>query len=135
MRIIVVLAVQWGYPGDKPLRWFQISDLNHSGKRLIKLIGHNYFYVTNARSDIVYRASDQGTPDWTWLACNLKALNPDVILVCGSVAQATFHRNMVHKGAHVIELPHPAARNWTKAKIESARRRIARVLKSTSTEN
>lgn len=145
LRIVAVLNVQWGIPGDRVLRWFKINPLNRSGARLISIIGHRNFYVTNACCDIVYSPSGKGTPSERWLARNLGDLNPDVVLVCGSVAQATFQTNMVdvaRKRVRVIKLPHPAARNWTKASIKTARRRVARncrmfleTTQLTSTEN
>lgn len=125
-RIVVVLAVQWGYPGDPVTRWFHINPYNHSGRRLIRLIGHDEFKVTNACPDIVFRASDQGTPSARWLRDNLKALRPDVVLVCGKVANSTFKRGMVGKAVRVFKLPHPAARNWTKQLIERWSHRIQR---------
>lgn len=127
MRIVVVLAVQWGYPGDKVSRWFRINPFNHSGQRLYRLIGHFDFLVTNACPDIVYRADQQGTPDPRWLRRNLRALRPQVVLVCGAVAQATFERDMVPASTKVFKLPHPAARTWTKALITGWSRRIQRV--------
>lgn len=125
-RVVVVLAVQWGYPGDPVVRWFTPNPYNHSGGRLIKLIGHGAFKMTNACPDIVYRADQQGTPDPAWLRRNLQALQPEVVLVCGRVAQDTFKRDMVAKGARVFSLPHPAARTWTKAMIAQWARRIQR---------
>jgi hypothetical protein len=112
--IVVVMAVQWGYPGDRVQRWFRINPANHSGARLIRLIGHGDFFVTNACRDIVYNASEQGTPDPEWLARNLKALEPDVVIVCGKVAGSTFHAEMVPTATHIIHIPHPAARMWSK---------------------
>jgi len=125
-RVVAVLAVQWGYPGDRVCRWFYPNPYNHSGGRLIKLIGHAGFTMTNACSDIVYRAAQQGTPDPAWLRANLKALRPDVVLVCGAVAQGTFKRDMVPKGARVFKLPHPAARTWSRRLIEQWSKRIQR---------
>ena len=127
-RVVVVLAVQWGYPGDTVARWFHINPYNHSGRRLIRLIGHGAFKVTNACPDIVYRADQQGTPDEAWLRHNLKSLRPAVVLVCGRVAQATFERGMVPAGTKVFKLPHPAARTWTKQMIEQWSRRIQRAV-------
>jgi hypothetical protein len=127
-KIVVVLSVQWGYPGDKVSRWFYINPANHSGRRLWRLIGHSNFIVTNACSEMVYRASDQGTPDPKWLRRNLKALCPDIVLVCGAVANTTFKDDMVRKDTRVFRLPHPAARNWTKKLIQSWATRIQREL-------
>lgn len=119
-RIVVVLAVQWGYPGDKVARWFKINPYNHSGRRLIDLIGHDDFTVTNACSQIVYRATDQGVPDRDWLRRNLKALRPQIVLVCGKVAQQTFEDDMAPR-AKVLYMQHPAARMWTRAMLRSMR--------------
>lgn len=126
-RIVVVLEVQWGYPGDRPLRWFYINPFNHSGRRLIQLVGHMAFKVTNACSDIVYSARDRGTPDPAWLRANLKALRPDLVIVAGKVATATFHRSMVPAATRVLKMPHPAARTWSKALIAKWARRIQSV--------
>lgn len=120
--IVAVLDVQWG--GNRAERWFQINPYNHSGKRLIKLVGHDDFVVTNACPQCVENANGRGTPDAAWLADNLRALKPRVVLVCGNVAQATFAPGMVPKGAKVFKLPHPAARTWTKAEIASWSKRI-----------
>lgn len=127
MKIVAVLAVQWGFPGDRVSRYFRINPYNHSGKRLIRIIGHRQFIVTNACSDIAYSAAQQGTPDPEWLRANLATLAPDVVLVCGSVAQATFKRNMVPKGCKVLKMMHPAARTWSARDIEQARKRVHRV--------
>ena len=126
MKIVVVLAVQWGYPGDRPERWFHINPYNHSGRRLIGLVGHRNFKVTNACSDIVFRASDKGTPDAAWLRRNLAVLRPDLVLLCGNVAQSTFKRSMVEPETKVMRLPHPAARHWSKKMMKRWTRKIQR---------
>lgn len=128
IRIVVILAVQWGYEGDTVERWFQINPLNHSGKRLINIIGHNDFIVTNACRDIVFDARDQGTPDPAWLRGNLRTLDPHIVIVCGTVANATFERDMVSKGCKVITMPHPAARTWTKAAIAATTTKVRRAI-------
>jgi hypothetical protein len=127
-RIVVVLEVMWGLPGDLPCRWFRINPYNFSGARLIKLIGHSNFLVTNACPDVAYNANGRGTPDAGWLAHNLAKLQPEVLLVCGRVAQATFKPHMVASRTKVISLPHPAARNWSKARIKRAQRRVQEAL-------
>jgi hypothetical protein len=127
-RIVVIMAVQWGIPGDEVCRWFQINPYNHSGKRLINIIGHNNFIVTNACSDLVYDARDQGTPNPTWLRANLRTLCPDLVIVCGAVANATFERGMVPKHCKVLAMPHPAARTWTKAAIAATTTKVRRAI-------
>lgn len=130
-KVVVVLEVMWGERGQRPLRWFDINPLNHSGRRLIDIVGSGNFTVTNACSDIVYDAKHRGTPDKAWLEANLRELAPDVLLVCGKVAQATFARAMAPK-ARVIALPHPAARTWSKATIEAARRKVSKAIEATA---
>jgi hypothetical protein len=127
MKIVVVLEVMWGMPGDGPLRWFRINPYNHSGRRLIGLIGHGDFTVTNACPDVVYSASGKGKPSKGWLRANLKALRPDVVLVCGRVAHATFEQSMC-PSARVVTLQHPAARTWSKRKLVIAKRKIAEAI-------
>lgn len=128
MKIVVVLEVMWGMPGDPPRRWFRINPYNHSGRRLINIIGRSDFIVTNACPDVVYSAKGRGKPDADWLARNLAALKPDVLLVCGRVAHTTFKYSMVPSSTEVIALPHPAARNWSKAKIVQAQRVIQKAI-------
>lgn len=125
-KVVVVLEVMWGLPGDRPLRWFSINPDNHSGRRLNSMIDGAYT-VTNACSDIVHSARHRGTPDKVWLEANLRKLQPDVLLVCGKVAQATFSRSMAPK-ARVLVLPHPAARTWSKASIAAARNKIQQAI-------
>ena len=103
--LVVVLEVMWGSRGRH--RAFRINPLNHSGARLIKLIGHDDFLVTNACPDPVPTAKGRSKPDAQWLRDNLRLLQPTAILVCGSVAQATFQPSMA-QGARVLHLPHPA---------------------------
>jgi hypothetical protein len=124
-RIVAVLEVMWGTPGR--YRAFRINPLNASGARLIRLIGHNKFLVTNACPDGVMRATERGRPDAEWLRANLKALRPDVLLVCGTVAQATFAHDMAPR-AKVLHMPHPAARNWSRQRLAAWRRRIQAAL-------
>lgn len=127
VRVVALLEVMWGDLDDKPLRWFRINPYNHSGKRLISLIGHAQFTVTNACPDVVYAANQRGTPCKAWVRRNLKALRPDVLLVCGKVAGSTFEADMCPL-ATVLTLPHPAARMWSKPLLARTRNRIARAI-------
>lgn len=131
MQIVAVLEVMWGLRGDKQRRWFRINPFNHSGRRLISIVGHGNFIVTNACPDVVYRAQDRGTPSKKWLAANLGILQPDLVLVCGKVAQETFEPAMVRDWCHIIELPHPAARTWSKRTIAKAKRDVSVIANST----
>lgn len=72
-KIVVVLEVMWGMRGDRPLPWFHINPRNHSGCRLMGILGCGWrdFVVTNACPDIVYSARSRGTPSKAWLRDNL----------------------------------------------------------------
>lgn len=126
-RVVAVLEVQWG---PYPTPYFRINPYNFSGARLIKLVGHGNFYVTNACPGVVATAKGRGKPCAAWLAGNLARLQPAVVLVCGRVARATFKRSMVGKAAKVLYLPHPAARTWTKQAIKRTSKRIQRIINS-----
>lgn len=128
MKIVAVLEVMWADYGDPPLRWFRINPYNRSGQRLISIVGHRNFTVTNSCPDVVYSAASRGIPSKSWLRANLKALAPDVVLVCGRVAAATFEADMC-PGARVVPMMHPAARAWSKAALASAQRKVTNAIK------
>lgn len=120
--IVVVLEVAWnGIREVNGPRWFRINPLNLSGRRLINLIGHRNFVVTNACPGEVVSPDDHGTPSEAWLRENLgmiqEALGIELLLVCGAVATKTFKRDMVPDHINVMHLKHPAARDWTKEQI------------------
>jgi hypothetical protein len=126
MKIAVVLEVMWGATRKtRAPRWYKINPHNHSGKRLIKLLGHDDFMVTNACPEYVTAANEKGIADPAWLRENLRQYNPDMVLVCGGVARRTFFRDMVRPGSIIALLPHPAARGWTKAGIAAAAKALA----------
>ena len=124
MNAVVVLDSQWG-PLARAIapRFFTINERNHTGKRLHGWLAAQYpqFVVTNACPGIVDHATKHGTPSKEWLGENMrylkKRLNPELVLVCGAVARATYDRADVD-GSRIIELPHPAARTWSKQGIE-----------------
>jgi len=126
-KIVVVLEVMWGMPTDKVQRWFHINPYNHSGRRLIDIIGHQDFRVTNACPQLVHSARSKGKPSKEWLSANLSKLQTDIVIVCGNVAQATFEPSMA-SGAQIVKLPHPAARSWSKKAVEQARRKVAKAV-------
>jgi len=129
---VVILEVMWnweartsgaGYTTRAP-RWFDINPRNHTGRRLHAWLADYSFKVTNACPDLVYSAKGRGTPDRQWLSENLIALQPfDLLLVCGKVAQATYAPKDAGT-ARIIELPHPAARQWNAAGILAVRNAI-----------
>lgn len=136
-KVIAILETFWGWRMNTPTagrtapRFFRINKQNFTGGRLYKLIGPNAnLMCTEACKELVARPTDHGTPDPEWLKCNLQYLlkigfKPDVILVCGKVAQATYRKTGLDIKAKVLEIPHPAARNvWTKQTIQDVQRMI-----------
>ena len=132
MKIVAVLETMWGdRPGRAP-RFFQINPDNNSGRRLYKLVGEEHqLLVTNACKELVTSANKHGKPDPKWLADNLsRAHKADIILVCGKVAQKTYWQAVelfalcVHSGQRVYHIPHPAARRWTKKRLQEVHRNI-----------
>lgn len=128
--IVAILETMWDWrsltseAGYKDaVRFFRINPQNVSGKRLYKLVGTDAdLWVTNACRELVTGPSHHGKPNPEWLSENLKSIDSlgpiDLLLVCGKVAQATFKTcGYVPIQARVLEIPHPAARNWTKERI------------------
>jgi len=115
-------------------RYFRINRHNFTGKRLYKLVGDNKLLVTDACKELVNGPNDHGTPDPVWLYENIVILNKlrpiDILLICGKVAQKTFAEilSMVDdprlSRIKVMEIPHPAARTWTKEMLQSVRQEI-----------
>ena len=124
-KSLVVLETMWGGSGNAP-GLFHINPHNHSGKRLIYLIGHEDFWVTNACREYVKRAKQHGSPDPKWLAENLQRLTYDLLLVCGKVAQHTYRMCEFNPDCKVVEIPHPAARNWTKSRLEYWKKELSK---------
>lgn len=135
-------------------RYFRINPDNHSGKRLYKLVGPAArLLVTNACRELATSAKGHGAPDPEWLNQNLALLDGkdvfvgggeflrldvvdpvprgriDVLLICGKVAQSTYHAcNFEPTRARVIETLHPAARTWSKKMIEDVAAQIQSTL-------
>jgi hypothetical protein len=126
-------------PGTRAPRYFSISAKNHSGRRLYGLIGEGHnLIVTNACPELGRTAKCHGKPDPEWLHENLTALMGiapfQLVLVCGKPAQETFekcqkeHGFVLPAGAAHLDMPHPAARMWSKVLIENTARQIASLL-------
>jgi hypothetical protein len=127
-KVLAVLDTMWGTQAGRPVpRIFKISRTNHSGRRLYSLIStldNASLWVTNSCPIMVSSASEHGTPDPKFLNESLvyiqDKLCPEIILVCGKIAQATFEQAEYRRRMTptVIEIPHPAARKtWTSAYI------------------
>lgn len=132
MKVVALLESMWdwrsmtsgaGYQ-DAP-RHFRISPDNHSGRRLYKLIGEGCdLLVTNSCRELMPSPNHHGKPDPSYVHENLTMLQPfGLLLVCGKVAQSTF-KESGYISINIIEMPHPAARMWTKQMIADVQGRI-----------
>ena len=134
MRVLAILQNMWDDRGSvrtAPLK-FRINPLNYSGKRLYKLIGEGEdLWVTNASREVSRKASEHKTQ------IDLKSLvrvlleDWDLVLVCGRVAHAAFDQAMTEvpeRGTPALKIDHPAARRWSKEKLEVVRSRIQGIL-------
>jgi hypothetical protein len=122
-------------------RFFRINARNHTGRRLYKLIGPSYhLLVTDSCKELVSSPKEHGNPDPIWLSDNLQIIHSyhpiDILLICGKVAQKTFleilgmvEDPLFHE-VRIIEIPHPAARTWTKERIKEVSRQIQEDLQS-----
>ena len=133
-RIVAVLDTMWGTTPGKAVRFFRIDPENHSGRRLYQLVGAGAnLRVTNVCKYMTDHATKHGKPDAFWLLEeNLRKLEPiDVILVCGKVASKTYEScgYVELTTTQVFRIPHPAARNWTKALIKSVAGKIQKAIK------
>lgn len=129
--VAVVLDTMWGWCGREPEqapRWYRINPENHSGKRLYKLtgLGMRELLVTNICREVVSNPNQYGKPDKVWLRENLGLMDCSVLLVCGTRARDTFeqlNRVPVEVG-RILKISHPAARNWTTAKLDEVSKLI-----------
>ncbi len=130
IRAVAILETMWQWCGLEAdaTPYFRINGDNHTGKRLYWLLGHYSLLVTNACKETVATANDHGTPNPEWLSKNLatlKTFSPELILVCGKVAQETFRKaNFVRGHERVVFIPHPAARMWTRQALDETQRLI-----------
>lgn len=131
--VVAVLQEMWdwnsktsefGYVERAP-EYFIINKDNFTGSRLYGWLGKqgehfDELLVTNACPELVTSARGRGKPDKKWLSANLLSLQPfQLLLVCGRVAQQTYHPGDAGD-ARIIELPHPAARGWTTVALRQA---------------
>ena len=115
-KAAAILETMWGTPGKAP-GWFRINPQNHTGRRLYWLLGHKDLWCTNVCQQQVANAQQHGKPDPSWLERNLKRLDMELLLVCGRIAQQTFAVCRYRPQCRIVEIPHPAARTWTKQSL------------------
>jgi len=125
-RCLAVLETMWGACADNQSApgIFRINPHNHTGRRLYWLLGHRDLWVTNACTEYVRNARQHGTPCPDTLSKNLQRLTYDLLLVCGKVAQDTYRNCGYVPNCRVLEIPHPAWRGWTQAKLLETRELI-----------
>lgn len=132
-KVVVLLDTMWGGTAKVAPRWFRINPYNLSGKRLYWLTGNDPrvdLRVTNSCRETAISALHHGSPDPSWVYDNLRRLEPyDLLLICGNVAQRTFLESgyLPLRNAVVMQLKHPAARDWTAKELDSTRRKIVNV--------
>src|SRR5271163_832108 len=114
MRIVAILDTMWGDREGRATRFFRINPSNFSGRRLYKWVGEenvSNLFVTNACKELVTDPKHHGKPDPEWLAENLRRLHPDLVLVCGNIAQRAFYASEVHSDETLkfkwMFTPHP----------------------------
>lgn len=135
---VAVLDTMWGNV-DRQIspRYFRINPLNRSGKRLLWLLGGEYkLLITNACKELVSNPNKHGKPDPVWLEENLIQLRAkgkiDLLLICGNTAKRTFLQVADNVGAwdmeslaeHVLYIPHPASRTWTRKALDDLKLNI-----------
>lgn len=127
---LAVLDTMWTGRVEQAPRLFTINKYNTSGRRLYQLTLGWQLLVTNVCPMTASNASMHGTPDPKWLAENIreavKRFNcVGLLLVCGNIAQATYGVIEKPEGVRkVMEIPHPAARLWSRDLLESTREQI-----------
>lgn len=136
---VALLEVMWdwqarttsaGYAEQAP-RYFEINPGNFTGSRLYSWLGSEYsLMATNACPQLVSSAKGRGKPDKDWVRDNLATLHErtvrgqfDLLLVCGAVAAKTYSF-IDARDARIVEVPHPAARGWTRGALFQAGRFI-----------
>lgn len=134
MNIVALLESMWGWRGYSEkgdvIRYFRINPENFSGRRLYRLCGDHSLLVTNSCRECQESANDHGTPDPKWVAENLEFLRlqgMNVLLVCGKVARETYEQSGFGF-PRVVFMDHPAARRWTKEKLNATKAEIDRLL-------
>lgn len=129
MPVLVVLDTMWGSEGSAP-GWFRINPGNHSGRMLYRLTGCEFgeLWVTNCCPEQTAHPSKHGKPDPKWLLKNLKRaerLFPGAILIiAGRVAALTFRNLGREYSGPIVFMSHPAARNWSLAKIDYVKSKV-----------
>lgn len=106
--------------------WWQPIDSSVSSRNLRKMVPEeSSLLCINACPYIVESANHHGVPEPLYVAGLLRRLEPfDLLLVCGSIAKATFKRSP-YKGSHpILFIHHPAWRAWSADGFSAVRQAI-----------
>jgi hypothetical protein len=115
MKILVVLQNMYDYSNmeRKAPLLFRINPLNHSGKKLNKLI-EDLFWVTNSSSILSGTGARSKTGiDKEYLQRALNYYQYDIIIVGGNQAKKAFNLCDYKGKANILFMPHPATRDMT----------------------
>ena len=114
------LAPLWWHPGD--------SSVSSRNLRKMLPVEDWDLLCINSCPYIVEGANAHGRPEPMYVAELLRRLEPfDCLLVCGSIAKATFKLSP-YKGSHpVLFIHHPAWRAWSTELIGQVQREILQV--------
>lgn len=132
-RIVALLESMWNWKNchdgeEDAARYFRINADNFSGRRLYRLCGKNSLLVTNSCRKMQISANHHGIPDPSWVAENLKLLEPfDLLLVCGQIAKMTYGRTICNY-QKIIYMDHPAARRWSNQTLDAMTSRITEMI-------
>jgi hypothetical protein len=131
--VLVVALLDSFYTADSrhhgtpaPLWWPPI-DSSVSSRNLRKMIPQGVdLLCINSCSTIVESASAHGIPEPLYVAELLRRLEPfHLLLVCGSVAKATFKQSPYKSSHPILFIHHPAWRAWSAVLISNVRLDIA----------
>jgi len=114
--------------------WWHPGDSSVSSRNLRKMLPSSPSWdllCINSCPYIVEGANAHGRPEPMYVAELLRRLEPfDCLLVCGSIAKATFKLSP-YKGSHpVLFIHHPAWRAWSTELIGQVQRQLETVASS-----
>lgn len=131
---LAVLDTMWTGTYEQAPKLFTINRYNTSGRRLYSLTTGWQLITTNSCQYTAKSATEHGRPSPEWLGSNiceaiLRFGTVNLLLVCGEVAKQTYAQVPAIEGVqYVMEIPHPAARMWSREMLEKTQQEIHMVL-------
>lgn len=109
--------------------WLRLLWRSHTGKRLKEMIPDGIAYeVVNATLRIGDRAAATFPADRTLMHVRMQARRPDLVVLCGKVAQELRVTVDIGNGCPYILAPHPAWRRLSKAQTAEVKEEITSAL-------